>query len=82
MVNKYKYYDELGVRCFIKPATSGGFTPYLYRKPTQKEIDKKVKVTLFGMIPETHIQSYITREEAETVVFDMAKNTLKLYKQK
>ena len=76
----YNFFDDNGVRVYLGYGGSGGTTPTVYRRKTDKEfkkdnpnksLDVNWKMTRIGII-----QSYNTREEAEIVGFIEAFNQL------
>ncbi len=65
----FNKYDELGVRVFIKPSSSGTFGVELYRKKTKPESKGDGD---WRMIRIGHIQTYETRDAATKVGFKLA----------
>lgn len=67
----FKEYDERGVRAFVKHSDIGTFGIECYRKklPSESKGESDWRMVRIG-----HIQTYMTREEAEQKALELAQS--------
>ncbi len=70
----FKDYDKRGVRPFVKYSDSGTYSIECYRKKLPNEVQSDAD---WRMIRIGHIQTYMTREEAEQKVLELAESICK-----